>query len=40
MEREKKSIEIFDFLDYIFINDILDCIGSLSQNLIVLVHVW
>ena len=40
VDGEEKSIEILDFFDHLFVNNVFDSIGSLSQNLVIGLHVW
>ena len=39
VDGEEESIEILDLFDYLFVNNVFDSIGSLSQNLVICVHV-
>ena len=39
VDGEEESIEILDLFDYLLVNNVFDSIGSLSQNLVICVHV-
>ena len=39
VDGEEESIEILDLFDHLFVNNVFDSIGSLSQNLVICVHV-